>query len=175
MTTWLNLERLAGNDLGIPNYATEYSAGLDFGACLKRGCLDRNKIEFFNSHSGERHKQDTKSVDPTLIIKPNETVLIPLGFKCEFNSGHVMQLYIRSSVGLRGLSLANGVGIIDSDYRGELFACVCNRTSDEIRISHGQKIVQAVLTKFDKAIIGTVDVEHTTRGDGGFGSTDKIQ
>jgi dUTP pyrophosphatase len=156
MTQWLILERLKDNDLPKPRYATTMSAGLDMAACLTRPCkrlIGNEKIEFI---PGDH-----------LIIKPNEIIMIPLGFKCGFSQTVCMQLYMRSSAGLRGLNLANGTGIIDPDYRGELFAAIRNYSDTDIKINHGERIIQAILTPFYQA-------NTTDRGEGGFGSTGTI-
>lgn len=175
MTVWLSLESLQDNDLVIPDYATKHSAGLDFAACLTRPCkhVDSHgtKTDFYTTDAGNRIPNKPQNLKPKLILPCNETVMIPLGFKCEFNNRFVFQLYVRSSMGARGLMLANAVGIIDSDYRGELFACVFNRNIEPITIEHGQRIVQGILTPCYQAIIKNGNVNETDRGEGGFGST----
>jgi dUTP pyrophosphatase len=148
----LKIERLEKNDLDLPRYATEDSAGIDFSACTRR--LPRSP-EFID-------------------LYPGEVAMIPLGFKVQIEYGYVMKLYVRSSVGKKGLVLANGTGIIDSDYRGELFACMRNCCTDEsIEISHGDRIVQAVIQKYSHCEIVEGKVDETIRGEGGFGSTGK--
>ncbi len=106
-----------------------------------------------------------------LSIAPGETLRIPLGFKCSFDPSSFLMLAIRSSMGISGLRLANGVGIVDSDYRGELFAAVHNRTLSTIAINHGDRIVQGILIPFHQAIIQEGATDATERGEGGFGST----
>jgi dUTP pyrophosphatase len=206
MTEWLKLERLLENDLPLPRYESEYSAGVDFSACLTRPC------RFVPEGATFRESQPFVCCDPTqpgahfvnqttvtapshltnkrlrvdpntkftyikantirLVISPGETIMIPLGFKCEFGRAYVLMLHMRSSIGMRGLELANQTGIIDPDYRGELFAVVYNRNRTmPITIDHGDRIVQGVMLGFNQAIIDESTVGETNRGEGGFGST----
>lgn len=178
---WLNLERLPGNNLDLPKYATEQSAGIDFAACLTRICKlvekDGTKTDFYATEEGGRisplilSQAAHRPNKPKLVVYRNERILIPLGFKCEFSPGYAFKLYVRSSVGANGLMLANNVGVIDSDYRGELFACVLNASKDEFIIEHGQRIVQGIITPCPQAIVNCSEVNVTERGEGGFGST----
>jgi dUTP pyrophosphatase len=105
-----------------------------------------------------------------LRINPDETILIPTGFKTSFVNA-VLKVYVRSSISLDGLQLANSVGIIDSDYRGELFLAVKNTTNKVKTIADNQRIAQGILEPLHQCGIeeGTVDI--TDRGAGGFGST----
>jgi deoxyuridine 5'-triphosphate nucleotidohydrolase len=115
-----------------------------------------------------------------LVIHPNDTIMVPLGWKCSFEHEtaafgvsitNYLAIHVRSSTGLRGLVLANGTGIVDADYRGELFAVVRNVEKAPISIKHGERIVQAILTPFIKATVREGKVDVTARGEGGFGST----
>jgi len=106
-----------------------------------------------------------------LYINPNETILIPTGFKTSFDQDLVLKIYIRSSIGLNGLVLANQVGIIDSDYRGELFIALRNSSDIVQLINHGDRIAQAMLECIVKPEIIADVVDKTARDDGGFGST----
>ena len=207
MTEWMKLERLEKNDLPLPRYETEFSAGVDFAACLTRPCKHippgkthkeaepflcgdgtfetKPRNTWFNRGSGGllsvsakrcgyegEHWKDICVTVPTLVIEPNETVMIPLGFKTEFGKSHTLNIHVRSSLGLSGIILANGTGIVDPDYRGELFAAIHNRNNEKsVVIEHGQRIVQGVLLQFRQAIITEEKVDITERGDGGFGST----
>lgn len=202
MTKFMKLERLPDNDLPHPRYATPLSAGLDFSACLGRPCKlvapgSGNKTDFYAlppEHKNTHRTQDGEEVyayqslvyrrgpnrspdslaAATLCLAPGETVLVPLGFKCSFNPDCVLKFYPRSSVGLKGLVLANGTGIIDPDYRGELFAAVVNRTEVPIEIKHGERIVQGIITPFIQGIITEGPVDSTARGEGGLGSTGRM-
>lgn len=196
MSEWIKLERLPGNDLSTPKYETEQSAGFDFAACLTRPCklvLPTEKIPFTVNDEGDRttisgieswRPKTQPEADrllgvpknkPLLIIEPQEVIMVPLGYKSEFGERYVLQIHVRSSVGVGGLMLANGTGIVDPDYRGELFAVLWNRSNTIIPIKHGQRIVQGVLIQFTWAIIDEVPKVHKTRrGEGGFGSTDQV-
>lgn len=174
----ITLERLPGNDLPLPTYKTSQAAGIDFAACLKRPCfIAESRTQFVNTPTGRRRLGKDEKWEPDdnleykIRIAPQETILIPLGFKSEFDPNYVLQIYIRSSMSLKGLFLANSTGIIDSDYRGELFSAICNRSSRFIDITHGDRIVQAILINYEQAIIQEASVSETDRGEGGFGST----
>jgi len=180
MSQWLILERLEENDLPLPKYATKYSVGVDFAACLTRPCFlvgqNGKKFPFTTLDNRERYwheegKSPQKADNPELRVGPRETIMIPLGFKSEFGEQYVLQLHVRSSVGLNGFLLANGTGIVDPDYRGELFVCLYNRTSEDLIIKHGQRIAQGILLGFTQPIIKEDAVSETKRGEGGFGST----
>lgn len=120
----------------------------------------------------ESWKEYKKANSIRLIIWPGETIMIPLGFKTEFGLSHVLMLHVRSSTGMRGLELGNNTGIIDPDYRGELWAVVYNRNKKTpIIVEHGDRLVQGVMLLFNQAIIAEANVDITDRGDGGFGST----
>lgn len=176
MTLLANFERLESNDNPTPQYATPHSAGLDMAACLTRECIqideDGTRRPFFLIETGNRSTTKLRSEGPPiLILKPKETIMVPLGWKCEFNNRHVMKLYIRSSLGLKGCQLANSVGIVDADYRGELFACLYNRNEIPITIKHGDRIVQAIFVPYSITSVIERPVDTTQRGEGGFGST----
>ena len=161
MNTWLKLERLDNNDLPLPSRGSEGSAGLDFRACLTRPCQVWS--------GGEKSQFCTNGQD--LMIAPNEQIGLPLGFKTEFDKDYALLLYLRSSSGIRGLMLSNLVGVIDSDYRGELFAIVYNRTHEFIKIKHGDRVVQGIITPILGVLITEGKVNNTMRGEGGLGST----
>ena len=174
-------ERLEGNNLPIPTYQTPGSACIDLMACLTRPM-------FLCSPSG--HKQlftfDFKAdmfrcIDSSIVsneesarvfINAGETVLIPTGFKISFPSNMVMKIFIRSSQGLKGLMLANSVGIIDSDYRGEIMIALHNYSGGFTKnIFHGERIAQASFELIERPSIVEGIVDMTERGAGGFGST----
>lgn len=197
----IKFEPLANNDVKLPQYATENSACMDFGACLTRPCYSissddyarkpfvayvyagRPLRSYINEEDvnafempGSCQKFYRKNLPPNwekaaLEIAPHETILIPLGFKSQFPSDYVMMLFIRSSLGLKGLQLANSVGIIDADYRGEIFAAVVNRSSVPVQICDGDRIAQATLIANTRPSAVTGTVNSTDRSDGGFGST----
>ena len=131
----------------IPTYGTDSSAGADLYAMI----------------------------DSTLSINPNETVVIPTGIAMAIPENYVGLIYARSSLGTKkGLAPANKVGVIDSDYRGEIKVVLYNHSSKTQTIEPNERIAQMVITPFVKGnFIETNELDETTRGTGGFGSTNK--
>lgn len=178
----LTLERLEKNNYELPVRQTAGSASLDFHACLDR-CLyevdEQGNRHWFTCVSEFRNYDKLNTARMALLhtgparvkLKPGETVMISLGFKTKFSSDYVLVLSIRSSASLRGLRLANGVGIIDSDYRGELMAIIHNTSTKDQIIENGERIVQGLLTYALKVNVSEGKVDETARGTGGFGST----
>jgi len=175
MNCWIDLMRLERNDLPLPKISTTHSAGFDFAACLTReGYIVKEGPKTVSSIARMPYTTHGPLEKPLLTFAPGQTALIPLGFKCQFNEECVLKIFIRSSVAIEGLMLANSTAIIDSDYRGEIFACMYNRLSESVTIEHGQRIVQGMLIRFDRPIIKEVSsLKKTDRGEGGFGSTGK--
>lgn len=179
----LLLERLDGNNLPLPSFGTIGSAAFDFSACLTRPFYiinhagKRDGFIFDIRIDGYRRGIDRTNItanledDPRLYINHDETILIPSGFKAQFDANFALKLYVRSSAGIRGLVLANQVGIIDSDYRGEIMMAIRNVSGKVILIGHGERLVQAMLEEVTRPemVEGTVDI--TERASGGFGST----
>ena len=138
-----------------------------------------NKRLHVNPDASEVWSSIEKTDTIRLVIYPHETIMIPLGFKCSFGSNdgngcnYALMLHTRSSIGMKGLELANNTGIIDPDYRGELFAVIYNRNDNmPIIIDHGDRLVQGVILKCNQALIAEKNaLEETARGGGGFGST----
>ena len=134
------------NDSAImPTYGSEFSAGADLYAC----------------EGGE------------VVIGAGETRLIHTGIALEIPSGYVGLIYARSGLATkRGLAPANKVGVIDSDYRGEIMVALYNQSGKEQSICDGERIAQIVFTPYATAEFELCDeLEDTARGDGGFGST----
>ena len=129
----------------IPTYGTEYSAGADLYALL----------------------------DEDLEIKPGETVMIGTGLAMAIPNGYVGLIYARSSLGSKkGLAPANKVGVIDSDYRGEIKVPLFNQSKETQIIAKNERIAQIVFTPYLKVNFQeTTELDDTTRGTGGFGST----
>ena len=132
----------------IPKYKTENSAGLDLRALL----------------------------DKPMIIKPMERVLIPTGIFLEIPNGFEGQVRARSGLSIKyGLTMVNGVGTVDSDYRGELKVPMINLGSEEFKVESGDRIAQIVFAKYEtvsfESVDSTEDLEKTERGTGGFGHT----
>jgi len=108
---------------------------------------------------------------PPLYVQAGEVILVPTGWQVEFPPASVLKLYIRSSVSLQGLSLANNVAIIDADYRGEVFLALKNNTANVLAINHGDRLAQAILEPCPRPVISEDTTSQTARGAGGFGST----
>ncbi|MBQ1988954.1 MAG: dUTP diphosphatase [Clostridia bacterium] len=142
----MNFKKL--NDKAItPTYGTEFSAGADLYAC----------------EGGE------------VSIAPGETKLIHTGLSLEIPEGYAGLIYARSGIATkRGLAPANKVGVIDSDYRGEIMVSLYNHSSSVQTIADGERVAQLVITPFLKVEYNEVDeLSDTERGEGGFGSTGK--
>ena len=129
----------------IPTYGSDYAAGADIYA---------NILE-------------------DVIIKTNETTFINTGLSFEIPIGFVGLVYARSGLSCKqGLAPANKVGVIDSDYRGELLVALHNHSKEERTIHPNDRIAQIVFTPYVKANFQTVnELDETIRGNGGFGST----
>lgn len=132
----------------IPTYGSSSAAGADLYACL---------------------------VQPQVEIKPDETVFVPTGLALEIPDGYVGLIYARSGLACKsGLAPANKVGVIDSDYRGELIVALHNHSSETRTVEDGQRIAQIVITPYLTADFVLADeLDETERGDGRFGSTGK--
>ena len=130
-----------------PTYGTEFSAGADLYAC----------------EAGE------------VTIKAGETRLIHTGLSLEIPEGYAGLIYARSGIATkRGLAPANKVGVIDSDYRGEIMVSLFNHSDKAQTIADGERIAQLVITPFLKVeYCQTENLSDTERGEGGFGSTGK--
>ncbi len=112
-----------------------------------------------------------------IVLKPNETIKVPTGIRCQMESGWVLKLYPRSSLGFKyRLQLNNTVGIIDEDYyysdnEGHIFAKITNATNENkvLEIKKGQGFMQGLFIEFGI----TYDDDVITQRNGGFGSTNK--
>ena len=132
----------------IPTYASEGSAGLDLRACI----------------------------DDPVVINPGKTELIPTGISIFIKDpGYAGLILPRSGLGHKhGIVLGNLVGLIDSDYQGELFISTWNRGSSSFTINSLDRIAQLVIVPVSQAKFNLVsDYSKSDRGDGGFGSTGK--
>lgn len=108
----------------------------------------------------------------THIYKKDELYVMGTGVKCEIPRGWCMLVFARSSLGLKKLIIPNSVGVIDSDYRGEIKVPLIYFGDEEITIEKGQRIAQGMLVKVTKARFVNRDyLSETMRGIGGFGST----
>lgn len=135
-----------GDTIALPHYASEGSAGLDLRACL----------------------------DATLTLHPGDTQLIPTGICIHISdAGYAGMILPRSGLGHKhGIVLGNLVGLIDSDYQGQLFVSCWNRGNEAFDIEVGTRIAQLVIVPVAQVAFNRVEsFEYSDRGDGGFGST----
>lgn len=140
------LDERIGNDFPLPEYATDGSAGLDLRACL----------------------------DEHLRIEPGETHLVPTGIAIHIADSNLAAVILpRSGLGhKKGLVLGNLVGLIDSDYQGQVLISAWNRGTHNVIIEPGDRIAQMVFMPVKRVRFELVeDFDSTTRAEGGFGHT----
>lgn len=117
------------------------------------------------------------AADPTneLVINPHQTVMVPTGWAMEIPVGCWGGIFARSGLASKkGLRPANCVGVIDSDYRGEVKVALHNDKSRKVSIMGGERIAQLLILDYFVTDFEEVNqLEDTDRGEGGFGSTDK--
>lgn len=110
----------------------------------------------------------------THTFKKNELFVLGTGLRTEIPDGFCLLVFARSSLGLKKLIIPNSVGVIDSDYRGEIKVPLMSFSEEDVVIEKGQRIAQAMLVKTNRAILIKKEVlSETNRGSGGFGSTGK--
>ncbi len=117
---------------------------------------------------------DLYAAEPQSVsIAPGETVLIHTGLAMQIPEGYGGFLYARSGLATKkGLAPANKVGVIDSDYRGEIMVALFNQSSETRSVEPGERIAQLVIAPYLKASFSEVhELADTRRGEGGFGST----
>ena len=115
------------------------------------------------------------SLEETAVIEPGETKMVGSGFAIALSEGYAAFIYARSGLGIRhGITPANCVGVIDSDYRGEVIVGLRNNSNEPFTVNDGDRIAQMVITKCEmpKPVLNET-LDETLRGDGGFGSTGK--
>ena len=112
-------------------------------------------------------------MDEAVTINPGETAFIKTGLAMEVPVGYAGLIYARSGLACKkGLAPANKVGVIDSDYRGEIMVALHNHSNEAVLVESGERIAQLVITPYIVAAFNQVDeLEDTVRGEGGFGST----
>lgn len=132
-------------DAKLPTYGTSFAAGADLYACSSEA----------------------------ISFEPGETKLIKTGLSLEIPEGYAGLIYARSGLATkRGLAPANKVGVVDSDYRGEVMVSLHNHTNEVKEIEAYERIAQLVITPYLKANFEEVEeLDNTERGTGGFGST----
>jgi len=130
----------------VPSYGTNNAAGADLYACI----------------------------DEEVVIESGETKLVPTGLSFELPIGYAGLIYARSGLASKkGLAPANKVGVVDSDYRGEVMVALHNHSNEAQKIEIGERIAQFIITPYLKANYIVVDEldDDTERGANGFGST----
>ena len=135
-----------GAEIPFPAYATAGAAGMDLRACL----------------------------DTSLTLNPGDRVGVPTGFAIALPGPEwVAYIFARSGLGIKnGITLPNCVGVIDSDYRGEIIVALTNLSDTPYTIQPGDRVAQLVISPVVQAQISLVDeLDETGRGAGGFGST----
>ena len=145
MKTQVKVKRLNDNAV-LPKRATEGSAGADLYACINE----------------------------PVTIAPGQLVKIPTGIAIELESNELAAfLFARSGLGVKhGITLSNSVGVVDSDYRGEVCVGLCNVSSEPYTIQPNERIAQMVIMPVACAeFIEVSELGDTSRGAGGFGST----
>ena len=142
------LDKRIGDTIPLPHYATEGSAGMDLRACI----------------------------DDSVTIKPGETQLIPTGIAIHIGDPSLAATILpRSGLGHKhGIVLGNLVGLIDSDYQGQLFISCWNRGDTEFTIEAGDRIAQLVILPVVQVSLNQVEsFDDSERGSGGFGHSGK--
>jgi dUTP pyrophosphatase len=144
MAVKVNIKKL-NPEAVIPTYGTEFAAGADLYACMGG---------------------DT-------VIAPGETVFVKTGVALEVPDGYAGLIYARSGLSCKqGLAPANKVGVVDSDYRGEIIVALHNHSQETRTVADKERIAQFVITPFLKADFNEVtELDDTDRGEKGFGST----
>lgn len=118
---------------------------------------------------------DLYSAENDLYIEDRQTVMIGTGIAMEIPEGYVGLVYARSGLACKeGLAPANKVGVIDSDYRGEIKVALYNQSGQKKLVKKGERIAQIVIAPFLAPEFTEVsELDETDRGEGGFGSTGK--
>jgi len=113
------------------------------------------------------------AVDSDTVIEPGGKALIPTGIAVMIEEGYAGFIYARSGLAVKsGITLSNCVGVIDSDYRGEICVALYNTSSVPFTVTDGMRIAQMVISKVETPVIVLTDeLSDTERGKGGFGST----
>lgn len=135
-------------DAKVPQRATNGSAGMDLYACI----------------------------DQSITLAPGQLAVVPTGIAIELPDNKCAAfLYARSGLGVKhGICLSNGVGVIDSDYRGEICAGLCNVSDKPYTIEPFERVAQMVIAPvLTPDVVETDELSDTLRGEGGFGSTGK--
>ena len=116
---------------------------------------------------------DLKHIGETITIEAGANKLVPTGIKISIPAGYFLAIYPRSGNSFKHkITLSNAVGVVDSDFRGEINAIIHNLGDKPFEIQNGDRIAQAILHKYEKIRFDFVkELDETERGEGGFGST----
>ena len=141
----MKVKIVKNNPFSLPKYETNGSAGMDLQAFIEK----------------------------SMVLKPLQRALVPTGIFIEIPEGYEAQIRARSGLAIKhGISLVNGIGTIDSDYRGEIKVILINLGENDFTINNGDRIAQMVFIKHEKADFELVEeLNETNRGSGGFGHT----
>ena len=140
----VNIKKLRDGAV-VPAYGTDFAAGADLYACM----------------------------DEEIRIAGGETVMIKTGIAMELPEGYAGLIYARSGLATKkGLAPANKVGVVDSDYRGEIMVSLHNHSGETQVVEPGERVAQMIITPYIRGLFNVVDeLSDTARGTGGFGST----
>ena len=135
-----------GREVPAPHFATAGAAAMDLCACI----------------------------DAPVTLAPGARTLVPTGIAIALpDARHVAQVFARSGLGIKkGICLSNGVGVIDSDYRGQIGVGLVNLSDEDYTIQPGDRIAQLMVVPVVQPVLTFVEeLDETERGQGGFGST----
>lgn len=137
--------RKVRDDAIIPDYQTEHAAAMDVHACM----------------------------DAPMTLQPLGRAMVPTGLAFELPEGTEMQVRARSGMSIKhGMTMINGIGTIDADYRGELNILMINLSQEPFTIEPGMRVAQLLVSRYEKVDWEAVDtLSESARGAGGFGST----
>lgn len=137
--------KLLSTNATAPSFQTDGSSAADIAACI----------------SGP------------VVLQPGRRTIVPTGFALEIPDGYEAQIRPRSGLSSKyGICLANGIGTIDSDYRGEVGVILINLGAEAFTIEPGMRIAQMTIAAYEKVSFSvTDDLSETTRGESGYGST----
>ncbi len=130
----------------LPHYQTDQAAAMDVHACL----------------------------DAPMILQPLQRAMVPTGLAVELPAGYEMQVRARSGLSIKhGITMVNGVGTVDADYRGELNILLINLGQEAFTIEHDMRVAQLLVTKYEQVrwTLTEDELSETARGSSGFGST----
>ena len=144
----INVKIKMTRNMPAPEYATDGAAAMDLRAALDEG--------------------------ESVVLEPGERALIPTGVHISPERKDVVAIVAaRSGLGIKhGISLSNGIGVIDSDYRGEIIVCLHNHSEEAVTVENGERVAQMVFAPyFSATFTESEELSGTERGAGGFGST----